>query len=112
MPIPKNSWLKPTCVVLPQDLKKNLKRVAAREHTNVSRILNLCAEEYLKKICGATEMNTTSMFFRIPTPILDSMKIISVEKDILLMDALKEACLIYLDRNKHLLEKEIVIFDK
>ena len=52
------------------------------------------------------------MFFRIPTPILDSMKIVSVEKDILLMDALKEACLIYLDRNKHLLEKEIVIFDK
>src|SRR5215469_10556122 len=46
----RNETFVPSCIVLDKSIKSNLQRVARLKHTSISHLVNLAAEEYLRRI--------------------------------------------------------------
>ena len=54
-------------------------------------------------------MSATTIFLRCPRDILHDMKVCAAEKEISLQKVALEAWMEYLAKNKHLIEKEIML---
>jgi hypothetical protein len=99
-------------VVLDCDIRKNLRRLAIAQNTSLSALINRASEEYTgvsTKGSRRGDSEMSAIFLRCPRYILHDMKVCAAEKETSLQKVALEAWMEYLDKNKHLVEKGIVI---